>query len=453
MAFDSYGTDALVDKKYNKDWNYYSQAEVNQYALIKEFERRSGDIRRLQKAKNHIINGNLEMALFYLDKVKENRTQLKMIKRRYQAIIAFIKGEFENSLSYISSNRFNAPRIYPQICLLRVANLLALSKKREFDKEIRSCQALTFDFASSDQFWLTNLKRIKLEDPELIGGNKISGLRNILGDVNYTKVWMKLAIYLNREDVILKNVSALPASAYRSKKIRELVGLAFYRKGEYKKALEFIEDIESPNADNIRGNIKLNEKKLELAFGHFNLALRKKYNSQNALERAIPLSWILGQWKEGINLLHRLVDNRLDSMKKLALETAFKIKLGDFINAEKNINFMKTRFRKKAPLEIEQMRSYVGLRRYKNSEVEDSSAYACSNYDGLNCYLNMQLLFWENLGMTMEREESTFSLKEVEISELKSPGPATPLKESITIDQKDIEELDSSLVVIDPNEV
>jgi tetratricopeptide (TPR) repeat protein len=131
---------------------------------------------------------------------------------------------------------------------------------------------------------------------------------------------MKLALFLNREDVIIRYIANLPSSAYNSKGVRELIGFAYYRLGKTEKALEFIEDIESPNADNIRGTANLLKKKYELAFGHFKLALQKKGNSANALERGIPLAYTLGLWDEGINMLRRVVDTGLDERKKIALE-------------------------------------------------------------------------------------------------------------------------------------
>jgi hypothetical protein len=55
-----------------------------------------------------------------------------------------------------------------------------------------------------------------------------------------------------------------------------VISFIYSRLHDNKKALSFIDDIDSPNAENIKGNIRLRNKEYELAFGHFKLALNKK---------------------------------------------------------------------------------------------------------------------------------------------------------------------------------
>ncbi len=49
---------------------------------------------------------------------------------------------------------------------------------------------------------------------------------------------------------------------------------------------------------------------------------------------------------------------------------------------------------------------------------------------------------WENLGKTMNRDEVIFSDKEMTLDSLKEKKEIIPLKETISVDQRDIEELD-----------
>ena len=72
------------------------------------------------------------------------------------------------------------------------------------------------------------------------------------------------------------------------------------------KAFEYIEGLSSPNSENIRGNLFLAQKKYELAYAQFKLALKRKVNSQNSLERIIPISWMLKQWKDGLEYIDKL---------------------------------------------------------------------------------------------------------------------------------------------------
>lgn len=437
--------------KFNKDWSYYSAVEIEEFRLLQKLEKRNKDYRNLKLAKKNLINGNLEMAEYYLRKVNELESRLGMIKQRYQSTIEFIKGNFANSHKLISSERYNDVRYYPEICMLRVMNLLALEDIKAFDNELRSCSNLTYNYSMNEQFWLTNFGDVKKRDKGLIAGTDIESMKNILGSKEYIKMWLKLGIYLNKEQVLMKYISKFPEKTYRSKKIRELIALVHYRIGDKKKALSFIEDIDSPNADNIRGNISLEEKKYELAFGHFKLALNKKQNSINALERAIPLSWMLEQWEDGLNLLNRVINKKLDEKKKLAINTAFLIELEKFDKSRKQLNLLEVKFKKKVPLEIDLMNSYVALRRGNKEKVTESSSKACRRFDGLNCWIKMQQLTWENLGLTINREEDIFTGKSYEIDSLKAAVDIKPMKETIVIDQKDIEELDSTLVEINPD--
>lgn len=441
---------APQDLKFDKDWSFYSEGEVEAYRQRQELEKKKAVIFSLQQAKKSIINGDIKLAKFFLSKVNEKKTKLALVKKRYESIIAFIEGRYKESLELVSSEKFNDFRNYQEICLLRVINLIALDDVPKLKKEVASCQNLTINYANTDQFWLKQMTRIKEKNEDLLKGNLIESLRNVLGSSDFTETWMKMALYLNKEYVILKYIGDLPPEAYRSQRIRELVGFAHYRSGNIKRALEFIEDIETPNADNIRGNVNLLEKKYELAFGHFKLALKKKENSQNALKRAIPLSFILNLWDEGLNMLKRLVGKDVSGRRKVILETLFQIKKDDFKNAQENLFYMEKLYNNDFPRDINQMSSYVALRMADKSRLEKASSKSCRYYDGLNCWIYLQVLQWENFGLTINRDDPTLVLEDFSVDKLKEKAEIQPLKESVIIDQRDIEELDNQLVRIDP---
>jgi len=432
------------ERKFNKDWSYYSEEEVNTFAQQQKFRDKSKDVFSLREAKRALINGDLDLARFFLGKVDSKKSNLGLVKDRYLATLYFIEGRYKDSYSILSTKRFSRNEHYREVCMLRIINLMALDDLKLFQNEVANCRSVTFNESINDQFWLTQVTNIKERNRDLLKGNLIVQLRNALADRDYTKAWMKLALFLNREDVIIRFVSKLPPSAYSSKGIRELIGFAYYRLGETERALEFIEDIESPNADNIRGTANLLKKKYELAFGHFKLALQKKDNSANALERGIPLSYLLGLWDEGIKMLRRVVDTGLDERKKLALEATFNIRKEDFERSRALLNILEELFKKKMPVEVNLMDSYVALREKDNDRLKMMSAEACRRGDGLNCYLNLQTIHWENLGQTLERDEKTRDMSEFNLEALRSPATLSPLTESVIIDQRDIEELDSN---------
>jgi hypothetical protein len=86
----------------------------------------------------------------------------------------------------------------------------------------------------------------------------------------------------------------------------------------------------------------------------------------------------------------------------------------------------------------------MSLREGDNDRLKIMSGDACKRGNGLSCYLNLQTIHWENIGQTMRRDEPTVELANFDIQDLKAPKSISPLKESVIIDQKDIEELDSN---------
>jgi hypothetical protein len=431
------------DRSIKVDWALYKKEEVGRYILEKENKKRTNELLMLSMAKNMILNGNSELAKYYLEKINSDRTRLSNIKLRYLGILSFLEKDYTSSLKYLDKIRLNAHNHYREICLLRVANLMAMDKPKALDDEVKQCANATLNFSNQNQFWLTRLSDIKLKDQSLLKGKGIHNLRRLLGEVEYIKLWLKLALILNKENVVLSYIGKLPSKAFYSKKIRELIAFAYFRMNQKEKALEFIEDIDGPNADNIRGNISLREKKFELAYAHFQLALKKKKNSLNALERILPLTWILGQWDQGLKFLDRLENDKIDLKNKLTLEVAFLIRKGDFKKAQQLLNVLEKKYNSYLPYEVEMMKGFVALRNKKMRDLEVSSFKACQEFDGVSCWLSLQTLIWENVGQTIERNEPTFTFKDFSIDQLKSKQDSSPLKEAIYVDQSDINELDT----------
>lgn len=435
----------LAGRVVRDDWTYYSADEVELYQQQGELARRASHIVALKLAKKAIIEGKTEAAKFFLDRIPNHTEKLALVKKRYLSLIHFIEEDYQKSVDATSHPVFNDAKFYEQVCMIKMLSRFSLKNKEKFNDEYRTCLGLTYTKSPSDQYWTRIMADVKNEDQSLLRGTGFENIRNILGDIELTKIWLKLALYLNRENIALKYIDSLPEEAYRSKKIRELIGFIYYRTGNKTKAFEFIEDIDSANSENIKGNLRLDTKEYELAYGHFKLALIHKSNSLNAMERILPLIWLLEQWTEGEDILSRVQSDRFDEKGKLALDTAIKIRQDKFELADKNINRLDTIFKGKVPMVVEKMALYNNLRLAKPKLVEEFASRTCRKMDGVGCWLLQANLTWENLGKTMNRDDNVLST-EYNIDEYKVKLEASPLSEKIFIDQKDIEELDNSRV-------
>ena len=83
---------------------------------------------------------------------------------------------------------------------------------------------------------------------------------------------------------------------------------------------------------------------------------------------------------------------------------------------------------------------------FDKRKAESVTELACRAFDGISCWTSMQYIQWENLGKTIKRDEEIFTDKEMTIESLKEKKNIIPLKENITVEQRDIEELDSASI-------
>jgi len=423
-------------------------------SLVKEGNQRRIDLYNLQKSKFKMINGDLKTARFLLGRISDKNSQVAAIKQRYLAVINFIEGRFSDSLKLLETPVMQISTSYQQICLLKLINLMALNKSEEVKKESRGCMAQTDKYSRNDQYWLDTMVKLKTLDQTGLKRKMLTDIQSTLSDDEQARIWLKTGLYLNREEELLDLIGILPESSYQSKRLREIVAFLYLRKGQKDKALSFIDDIDTANAENIKGNFNLVNREYELAFGHYRLALQKKQDSANALERAIPLAWLLHQWNDGLTMLNSISNKNLDPRNKKAIEIAFLIRQKQFIQAQKELALLKIDFKQVPPFEISIMDTYVNLILSSNAQkidkrkIEESAENACKSFDGINCWIALQYIQWENLGKTITRDELVYSDKTMTVESLKEKVPLVPLKETISIDQSDIEELDSAMIVI-----
>lgn len=420
-------------------------------AIFSDISGRNADLDNLTLAKYKLINGDLKMARFYLGRIDERKSRVFAVKKRYEAIIAFIEGDFKKSLEELKHKRFMDNSNYPQICLLKLINYMALNETASLQKEKDYCMFYTGKASRNDQYWLDTMIKLKLQDRQGVRRNLITDAEATLSDDEMSKLWLKTGLYLNKEKDLLNILAILPENSYQSKRLREIVAFMYLRSGSTEdkaRALAFVDDIDSANAENIKGNINLQNKEYELAFGHFRLALTKKQDSTNSLERAIPLAWILGQWKDGLTMLDSNTNRSLDPRNKDAIRMAFLIREKRFEEAQRGLTLLKNDFKGNPPFEVSIMDSYVSLimgekeKKFDKRKVEESTEQACRTFDGISCWISLQFIAWDNLGKTIKRDDLIVSDKDMTIDSLKTKKAVIPLNETVTVDQRDIEELD-----------
>ncbi len=440
-------------KELETDWELLGTLEVDEINQRNLLSKRRNDLVLLRRVKQLIIGGDTDAAKYYLNKLEDNNNKtIKYIKARYLALINFITDDYEASLEALNSVALNENVYYEKTCLLKIINMMALNITEGLYREFDSCLRVTLKYSETDHYWLNTIFRLKFAREESFKGSSFADTQYVLQNQEFLRIWLKTGIYLNKEHLILNLIKSMPEDYYKSKRTRELIGLLYFRTGDEEKAMSFIEDIETPNSENMKGNYNLSRSKYELAFGHYKLALKKKKNSLNAIERSLPLVWILGQWEEGNTLLERLIKKSLPERKKRTLHTLFKLRQEKFKETQKQLDILNILYKEKMPFELNQLMFYNGLRTHDQEQLIRYSNYTCRAMDGLACWILMQTITWENLGQTLERDEVILNEGADSIESLKSLGDMKPIQELPTIDQRDIEELDSELVKITPGQ-
>jgi len=405
------------------------------------------DLISLKKAKYFLVNGNLKKAKFYLSQIEENKA-LSKAALRFKALIYFLQNDFVNSNKILQNKKLESVEWNRETCILKIANDIALNKLQQLDEDYKTCKYLTFDYTKNRNLWLDYMVNLKLRKTTVDSKDSVLNLRIFFSELETIKIWLKKNIYLNQESINIDKLYALPKFSFRNKSVREIIGLSYYRMGDEKKALDFIEDIDSPNASNLKAIINLKQKKYEVAFGHFQLALKQKENSGNALKRAIPLSWMLGKYEMGLKLLNRFIFDDIDPFKKLALSSALKIQLEEIKEAEKDLRHLNVEFQGNMPLKVILANSYVSLSLSKMKDVRKYSSLACNKFDGLNCWIFMQTFIWDDFNKVLSDKGPTRNKNLLGLDALKTKSEIKPLDENPIIDQSYIEELDSEEVLI-----
>ena len=116
--------------------------------LSNESYERGSDLDILLHAKFRLINGDLKLAKFYLNRIDDKKSRVQGIKKRYLALIAFIEGRFDQSIVFLSDKHLSDTTLYPQVCLLKLINYMALNDVASLKHEKESCMFYTSKFST-----------------------------------------------------------------------------------------------------------------------------------------------------------------------------------------------------------------------------------------------------------------------------------------------------------------
>jgi hypothetical protein len=425
-------------------------------------EQRQDDLIMLGKIKLALIRGDLDYAKELIGEYHPLLISNELIKKRYALMVAFIQRDFEKVLELAKDPSFARSATFTKICTMKIVARLATFKNdksnnqkeaKALQKDMDFCSHYLFSNSPSKLFWLKTLVRIALNEEDLIQPQKLQDLLQNYKDFSPSdlRLWLKLALFLNKEKDFAPVVNKLHPSYYQDSALRELMGMIEYRAGNYPLAYNFVEDLSTPNAENIKGNQKLAEKKYELAYGYFALALKKKRNSLNAVERALPLTWMLQKWEEGHDLTTKMRSTLGTLPNKLTLLAAFLVRSQAFDKAYQRLQEVERIFQGELPLEVNLLMAYTTLMLHQEGQEqqfqEEATKYAdkaCQQYDLMSCLWLIDLSLWPNLAKTIRDREAPPPLDQngLNLEELKNETTATPIQESVFIQQKEIEELD-----------
>ena len=422
------------------------EEELAQNSIIKWSIDNFSHQEKLKEIKYNIINGNLDYAKILLNEADLTSNFTKTIQLRYLAIIYFIEGNYQFVLNTLSKKEMKDFSVQAKVCFMKVLSEIILDRNENAAISWRSCRDATAPYSETNLAWMQIIVDLKTsKDKNYV--DKIFKKVNIDNvEERYLRIYLKLALFLNKQDKIIPRFKYFGKSPLENKVQRELIGLNYYRNGDLTKAYQLLEGIDTANSEVFKGNIFLFQKKYEQAFAQYKLALKRKSNSRNALDRLLPLSWKLNQWNEGLTFLQRVPLHPDEAIQNYTLMAAFLTMANKHNSARTYIDKIIQQTNKGEPIEVSQISvlNYLKLKDY--GQIERSAASSCSSNDGMNCWILFAINSWEDLGEYTENNKLIHE-KQVDLAQrLLSSENQTPIIEDTLLNQKDIEELDNSLI-------
>ncbi|MFL5783683.1 MAG: tetratricopeptide repeat protein [Bacteriovoracaceae bacterium] len=399
----------------------------------------------LKKVKYYLINGELSLAKVFLEKLTFGQSKLKPVAHRYLGLIAFIEQDYKKSIDYLTRGELQNPPHFAKICGVLVLDKIVLSDLKTLEADWDRCRVeAQRDVNAVNLPWLDTLVKLKLSPVPGITSAPFKKITLRSFENVDLKIILKLALYLNQENLVVNQLFELTPEQLVDTDVRELAGHIFFRSGKFANAYKFIEDIKSPNSENIKGNLYLLREKYEIAYAQFKLALKEKQNSQNALERLVPIAWLLGDWKGGSEYARQLIARSNQEANKLTIIAAFEMQMGNYKKASSILNEISRQSRRGASLEVAQIASFSALMENDGAELKAATTLSCEQNDLVNCWVLYQHYHWDNFPLVVRRDNDiTFKEEWQTLTKEKLPGKLT---EQVYVYQQDIEELDDKMI-------
>lgn len=404
----------------------------------------------LEKIKYLIVRGNLDYAKVLLKEADISTDFTKATQLRYLAMIYFVEGNYKLALDTVSRQELKSFQAEPRVCFIRVLSLMITEKANQALNAWETCFDATVSYSPTNLLWmriLVDLKTTKNKNYVEDIFKEIS-VENL--DKNYLRIYLKLALYLNKQDKVIPRFKFFSEEVLNDTSLRELIGFNYFRAGDVQMAYNTIESLNTANSETFKGNLYSFQGQYNQAYAQYKLALQLKNNSQNAIDRLIPLSWMLGQYKEGVSFLQKNLVSPDNLVQQKTLLAAFLTMNDKHQSSEKILDRIIEYTNRGEPLEVSQLMVYNAYNLGEQDKIELFSANSCEKYDGLNCWVKSLYYNWPNALDLSKKEEEIHPTKTFEQDKLVQLKFSTKIQEANPIDQKKIEELDNNLINLLP---
>jgi len=436
-------------------------SDLVQMFVRNQFEDNLNKKQKIQLAKFLLVNGDLNRAKYHLNTLFDLGHHGELIKRRYLSYIAFVEDDFDGVLNHSTSDF----QFYPQTCTLDVLSYLIKGDINQTKQEFINCKIRTGIYNQDDYFWLNNLIKVK-ENILKISSNSeektstqtiqhiltpknYKDLLSYVDSVNSALLWLKLGLYTGLHDEIIQLLPNLPEEIFESFRFREIMALIYFRNKDHDNAKKFIENVDTANAHNILASIYLKQNKTELAFAEYKLALLKKHNSRNALEKIIPLSYVLSDYNLGLDSINQLEFTGVNQTTLSILRSIFLLKNKNYLEAWKALASFDLTTTTHIPDKVFQMKNFLAILLNYPDEIDRYSNYACNQFDGISCWVQTQLLIWPDFSKHFKRQSDQSIKPLFTRSELVESWEVKNIKEDLIVDQENLEQLDETQAIND----
>ncbi|MCY4643903.1 MAG: hypothetical protein OXB88_04740 [Bacteriovoracales bacterium] len=282
----------------------------------------------LRRAKVMMFYGQLKRAKRILETLDPASSPLSLsdgkeaIRQRYLALISVAQGQWEKTLTILETPSLGKGkgRPYEKTCPLGILAKTVLGKAGSFEEDFFPC-------------FVEYFRSERLDLSAVLRGIREGSLWGRREDMASTlSLSLQLAHHLGEEKKVPEGPDSLLGEAEGQEyppRLRETLGLWFYRAGDDEKAQDFLQGLEFPEALNALGNLALTQGQYDEAEEFFHSVLKEHKSSLSAVERSIPLAWIKRNFSYGQGLLNSMSRLRSLNRKETLLLSALMTEKGE----------------------------------------------------------------------------------------------------------------------------